>query len=85
LDSPEIEKRIKEAEAQLKGLSNEQVKFLEEQFRQIVEKIVKEKQKEVGFVDRVKAFSQRFSESTFSSVIGNAIWFVIQKFTLPSM
>jgi len=85
LDSPEIEKRIKEAEAQLKGLSTDQVKFLEEQFRKSIEKIFKEKQKEVGFLDRVKAFSQRFSESTFSSVIGNAIWFVMNKFALPSM
>jgi len=85
LDSPEIEKRIKEAEGQLKGLSTGQVKFLEEQFRKSVEKIFKEKQKEVGFFDKVKAFSQRFSESTFSSVIGNAIWFGIQKFALTSM
>lgn len=84
LDSPEIEKRIKEAETQLKGLSAEQVKFLEEQFRRTVEKVFKEREKEVGFFDRAKAFSQRFSESTFSGVIGNAIWYVIQRFGLPS-
>jgi uncharacterized protein YjbI with pentapeptide repeats len=82
LDSPEIEKKIKEGEAQLKGLSTAQVKFLEEQFRQSVEKIFKEKQKEVGFFEKVKAFTQRFSESTFSGVIGSAVWFVVQKFIL---
>jgi hypothetical protein len=85
LDSPEIEKRIKEAEAQLEGLSTKQVKFLDEQFRQSVEKIFKEKQKEVGFFDKVKAFSQRFSESTSAGVIGNAIWFFIKKFALPNL
>jgi uncharacterized protein YjbI with pentapeptide repeats len=85
LDSPEIEKRIKEAEAQLKGLSTEQVKFLEEEFRESGEKIFKEKQKEVGFLDKVKAFSQRFSESSFAGVIGNAIWYFIHKFALPNM
>ena len=84
-DSPEIEKKIKEAEAQLKGMSTEQVKFLGEQFKESVEKIFKEKQKEVGFLDKVKAFSQRFSESSFAGVIGNAIWFFIKKFALPNM
>ncbi|MCJ7578619.1 MAG: pentapeptide repeat-containing protein [candidate division Zixibacteria bacterium] len=85
LDSPEIKKRIGEAEAQLKGFSTEQVKFLEEQFKESVEKIFKEKQKEVEFFDKIKAFSRRFSESSFAGVIGNAIWFFIKKFALPNM
>jgi len=83
LDSPKIDKRIEEAESELKGLSPEQVKFLEEQFKKSVEKIFKEKQEEVGFLDKVKTFTQRFSESVFSGVIGNAIWLVIQKYTIP--
>jgi hypothetical protein len=85
LDSPNIEQKIGEAETQLKGLPVPRVKLLEEQFRDSVEKIFKEKQKEVGFFDKVKTFSQRFSESSFAGVIGNAIWFVIQKFALPTM
>jgi uncharacterized protein YjbI with pentapeptide repeats len=83
LDSPEIEKRIEEAEVQLKSLSTEQVKFLEEQFKQSVERIFKKKQKEVGFFDRLKAFSQRVSESVFTGVIGKAIWYLVEKFGLP--
>lgn len=85
LDSPEIDKTIEQAEAELKGLSPEQVKFLEKQLRKSVEKIFKEKQKEVGFLDKVKAFSQRISESAASGVISSAIWHVIQKLGFPGM
>lgn len=84
LDTPDIDKKIEEAEAELKSFSTEQLKFLEVQFKSIVEKIFKEKQKEVGFFEKVKSFSQRFSESAFSGVIGNAIWYIIQKSALPS-
>jgi hypothetical protein len=35
--------------------------------------------------ERSKAFSEQFSESTFSEVIGNVVWYVIQNFRLPGM
>lgn len=85
LDSPEIDKKIKQAETELKSLPPDQIKFLEDQFKKSVEKIFKEKQKEVGFLDKVKAFSRRISESAVSGVISSAIWHVIQKLAIPGM